>query len=58
MANGYNLDGTDNDRIRAFLAKRENEFNCDCCPYQNEVNGNNQQLPCGQYHCWVTVSCQ
>lgn len=56
ITNGFNCDGSDNDRIRMFLANPENIYNCDKCPYQLQTY--EQFLPCGQQNCWVQVSCE
>ena len=39
-----------------FLYTPENEGQCDECPENRDMAGNGQ-LPCGQYHCWVTCHC-
>lgn len=54
--NGYQLDGTDNKRIREFIFNQENEHNCHACPYEWAYGKQTQRLPCGQFRCWVTMS--
>lgn len=49
-------DGTDNDLIREFLADPDNIGKCDVCPYKMK-HPSYDALPCGQYHCWVELSC-
>lgn len=46
----------DNNLIRAFLADSDNIMNCDLCPYKMK-HPSWGTLPCGQYHCWVELSC-
>lgn len=56
IINGYNLNGSDNDRIQEFFYNIGNEYNCNNCPFAGIVeNLSVNQLPCGQYHCWVTI---
>ena len=50
----WKLDGSDNDKIRQFLADEKNIYNCEECPYRMEYHGHDT-LPCGQYHCWVEL---
>lgn len=53
----WKLDGSDNQRIREWLAKEENEYNCDECPYNKGCSHMYEDiLPCGQYNCWVTCT--
>lgn len=49
-------DGTDNNLIREFLADSENIGKCDQCPYKMK-HPSWDALPCGQYRCWVELSC-
>ena len=46
----------DNNLIRAFIADSDNIINCDQCPYKMK-HPSWGTLPCGQYHCWVELSC-
>jgi hypothetical protein len=43
--------------ILDFLTDRKNIENCGHCPYDMGCTGCNQ-LPCGQYHCWVYLHCK
>lgn len=45
-----------NNLIRAFLADSDNIMNCNQCPYKMK-HPHWGALPCGQYHCWVELSC-
>lgn len=40
-----------------FLTDKRNIERCSDCPYDMGCTGYNQ-LPCGQYHCWVVVHCK
>lgn len=40
-----------------FMYNPKNQKNCDECPENSNFKGVNQ-LPCGQYHCWVTCHVQ
>lgn len=45
------------DEHRAFITNPDNEYNCEHCPENRNMdchycNGNH---PCGQPHCWVSV---
>ena len=42
--------------IREFLADPDNIRNCDQCP-EKMKHPSWDALPCGQYHCWVELSC-
>lgn len=57
MVNGFKGDGSDNDRIRDWLCNPENAFCCHECPYEME-HPSHDALPCGQYHCWVELTCR
>lgn len=46
----------DNNLIRVFLADPDNIMNCSQCPYKMK-HPSWDALPCGQYHCWVELSC-
>lgn len=37
-----------------FMYNKKNRCNCKECPSNRGVNSWNDQLPCGQYNCWVT----
>lgn len=42
-----------------FMCNLENIRNCEACPecmthYDNEIA---VTLPCGQFHCWVELTC-
>lgn len=52
----WKRDGSDNALIREFLADSNNIMNCDQCPYKMK-HSHHDALPCGQYHCWVELSC-
>ena len=42
-----------------FMQTPENERNCPSCPENkgfSEWPGH--RLPCGQFHCWVTMHCK
>ena len=52
----WNLDGSMNELMREFGGDPENVYNCDVCPWKKTHSGHDQ-LPCGQYHCWVELSC-
>lgn len=52
----WKRDGSDNALIREFLADSNNIMNCDQCPYKMK-HPYYDALPCGQYHCWVELSC-
>lgn len=49
----YNTDR----EVLNFLYNSDNIENCDTCPYDMNCKGVNQ-LPCGQYHCWVALHCK
>lgn len=56
--NGFCCDGSDNDRIRAWLFNPSNICNCTECSHQHDIlQPSRDQLPCGQYHCWVDITC-
>ena len=41
-----------------FMYDPDNVRNCDECPENNGiVNWQGENLPCGQFHCWVAVHC-
>lgn len=49
-----------NEQVKAymeFMHNKDNECKCANCPANEGCKGNNQ-LPCGQYNCWVTVHCK
>ena len=52
----WKRDGSDNALIREFLADPDNIGNCKESPYKME-HPSHDALPCGQYHCWVELSC-
>lgn len=52
----WKRDGSDNALIREFLADPDNIRNCEACPYKMK-HPSYDALPCGQYHCWVELSC-
>lgn len=52
--NGWKCDGSDTDRIVAWLYDEKNVYNCAECPYEMEHPAYDA-LPCGQYNCWVTL---
>lgn len=54
VVNGFKGDGSDNDRIAAWLYDAKNEYNCNECPYERE-HSSQGTLPCGEYNCWVTL---
>ena len=37
VVNGFKGDGSDNDRIAAWLYDAKNEYNCDKCPYERAL---------------------
>lgn len=40
---------------KAFMYDKGNVHNCANCPENRMENRSNNQLPCGQYHCWVEL---
>lgn len=48
--------GMDYEEARAFLYDEDNAYKCDKCPERREGR-HDGQLPCGQYNCWVKVTC-
>lgn len=42
----------------AFMCNPDNEYKCKDCPERMEHHTNCETLPCGQYHCWVTLHIQ
>ena len=47
----------DREQYIAFMCNKENIHNCEECPENREFGNQNDQLPCGQYNCWVTCHC-
>lgn len=45
------------EKYLAFMLDAKNIKNCKNCPENEERKGVNQ-LPCGQYNCWVRLHCQ
>jgi len=41
--------------IKEFLFTKENVCNCNECPYNEGFDNWQNQLPCGQWHCWVSI---
>lgn len=39
---------------KAFMYNMDNAHNCANCP-ENRMENRSNQLPCGQYHCWVEL---
>lgn len=44
VVNGFKGDGSDNDRIAAWLYDARNEYNCHECPYEREST--HRKTPC------------
>jgi hypothetical protein len=42
---------------KAFMYNKKNIRKCDSCPENRQMKGLNQ-LPCGQYRCWVSCHCK
>ena len=40
-----------------FMYSKENAYNCKNCPMNDEFDDWQNQLPCGQWSCWVTSHC-
>lgn len=41
-----------------FMFDYKNIRNCKVCPENKGIQSQREnQLPCGQYHCWVALSC-
>lgn len=40
-----------------FMFDNKNINNCKECPENMQMQQDNR-LPCGQYHCWVALSCK
>ena len=36
---------------------RNNEFNCEHCYLNRDYDDFQNRLPCGQWHCFVTICC-
>ena len=36
---------------------RNNEFNCEHCYLNRDYDDFQHRLPCGQWHCFVTICC-
>jgi len=44
--------------LLSFLGNKENELNCNSCPYNtNQDDWPGGRLPCGQFQCWVDIHC-
>ncbi len=45
------------DEVIKFLMDEANRGKCKDCPYNvgQDSGADHNQLPCGQYNCWVTV---
>ena len=41
-----------------FMYDPDNIRKCDNCPENNGFDDWQDRLPCGQYHCWVSVHCK
>lgn len=50
----WKLDGSENDKIRVWLADSKNSLNCEECPYVLKTQ-QGRPLPCGQQNCWVDI---
>ena len=48
-----------NENYVNFMCNSDNIHNCDACPERmiNYDNETAQTLPCGQFHCWVGITC-
>lgn len=47
-----------NEEIKAFLCNEENAHKCGSCPYNEGHSDWQGAYPCGQWNCWVSVTCK
>lgn len=47
-----------NEAIKDFDCNPENSHCCADCPHDRNFSDWQDRLPCGQYHCWVDVTCR
>ena len=40
-----------------FMYDKSNIRNCENCPMNDGFDDWQDRLPCGQFHCWVTIHC-
>lgn len=43
---------------RRFMYRASNSGQCASCPEADRTEVGYNQLPCGQYHCWVDCHCR
>lgn len=43
------------EEVREFLFNPNNVHNCEHCPYNDGFDNWQDRLPCGQWHCWVSL---
>ena len=49
---------TDTTSYVHFMCNPDNICNCECCPERcTNVSDRFGILPCGQFHCWVELTC-
>ena len=49
---------TTQDERKAYIRFMSNEDNiCNCAECPERESGNGCGLPCGQQHCWVSITC-
>lgn len=41
-----------------FMYRPQNSGQCESCPEAGRLEVGRDQLPCGQYHCWVDAHCR
>ena len=46
-----------NEEYISFMCNPDNIRNCDCCPECIGCSDYLGILPCGQFHCWVELTC-
>ena len=49
--------GGNNMREEMDFLDRNNEFNCEHCYHNIGCDDFQHRLPCGQWHCFVTICC-
>ena len=43
--------------VRSWLCNPENAFHCEGCPENQDFSSwPGTRLPCGQFHCWVSIN--
>lgn len=45
------------EELRAWVCDPKNAHNCAECPYSIDASDWQDRLPCGQWHCWVSLNC-